>query len=242
MIQIIPAIDIIGGRCVRLTRGDYAQKKEYDASPVEMALRYADCGVRRIHMVDLDGAKQSAPANLAVLEEIRRQSAVEIEWGGGISDEGALRRCLDAGASQAIVGSVAALRPEWFEAWLRTYGPERIILGADVKQGRIAVNGWLEEVPLTIEDLLERFRPAGLTQCICTEISRDGMLQGPQTALYTHLQADWPHVDFTVSGGVRSMEDIRALDALGLRRVIAGKAIYEGLITLEELRQWSQNA
>ena len=242
MIQIIPAIDIIGGRCVRLTRGDYARMKTYDASPEEMALRYEDCGVSRIHMVDLDGAKQGTPANLRVLEGIRRRSGIEIEWGGGISSEDALHSCLDAGASQAIIGSVAALRPALFEAWLHAFGGDRIILGADLKEGKIAVKGWQEDVPVPIDALLGRFLPAGLSQCICTEISRDGMLQGPETDLYTRLQAAWPAVTFTVSGGIRSMDDIRALDRLGLHRVIAGKAIYEGFITLEEIRQWSQNA
>ncbi|MBP5397324.1 MAG: 1-(5-phosphoribosyl)-5-[(5-phosphoribosylamino)methylideneamino]imidazole-4-carboxamide isomerase [Bacteroidales bacterium] len=242
MIQIIPAIDLIGGRCVRLVKGDYAQTKVYDASPLDMALRYADCGVRRIHLVDLDGAKASEPRNLRILEEIASRVKIETEWGGGISSEQALSSVLDAGASCAIIGSVAALHPELFAAWLTRFGGEKMILGADVRDGKIAVKGWLEGTQQTIEELTDRFLPDGLKQVIVTDISRDGMLQGPSTALYTRLQAQYPGVDFTVSGGISSMEDIRELDALGLRKVIAGKAIYENRISMEELRVWSQNA
>lgn len=240
MIQIIPAIDLIGGRCVRLVKGDYGQQKTYDSSPLEMAMKYRDCGVQRIHMVDLDGAKASRPENLAVLEEIRSKVDIEVEWGGGIKDAEALGSVLDAGADYAIIGSVAALRPEMFEEWLRSPMGSRLILGADVKNGLVAVKGWLETVSYSAADLVERFAASGLRNAIVTEISRDGMLQGPATELYTRLQAQFPEVTFTVSGGISCMDDIRALDALGLRKVIAGKAIYENHITLEEIRQWSQ--
>jgi len=242
MIEIIPAIDLIDGRCVRLMRGDYARQKTYDASPLEMALRYRDCGVRRIHMVDLDGAKASKPMNLAVLEEIKSKTGIEVEWGGGIKDRSALDAVLGAGADHAIIGSVAALEPELFEEWLRSSEKGRLILGADVKDGRIAVKGWLETTSDGVSDLVERFRPAGLEEVIVTDIARDGMLQGPSTQLYLDLQAAFPDISFTVSGGISSMDDIRRLDALGLRKVIAGKAIYENRITLEEIRLWSQNA
>ncbi len=240
MIDIIPAIDLIGGRCVRLTKGDYAQTKVYDAHPLDMAMRYADCGVKRIHVVDLDGAKVSEPRNLKVLEELASKLSVEIEWGGGISSSEALARVLDAGADCAIIGSVAALKPALFKEWLQRYGASKMILGADVKEGFIAVKGWQEGTSLRIETLVEQFLPEGLSQVVCTDISRDGMLQGPSTRLYTDLQARYPAVDFTVSGGISSMDDIRSLNELGLRKVIAGKAIYEHKITMEELRAWSQ--
>lgn len=241
MIQIIPAIDLIDGRCVRLTRGDYGQKKVYDGSPADVARSYADCGVQRIHVVDLDGAKAGAPRNLRTLEAIAAAVSCEVEWGGGIADGEALRRVFDAGAARAIAGSVAALRPERFERWLADYGP-RMILGADLRDGRIAVKGWLESAPAGIDELAARFLPLGLRECIVTEISRDGMLAGPAIPLYVRLQAAFPQLDFTVSGGVSGMEDIRALDALGLRRVIVGKALYEHRITLKDIASWSQNA
>jgi phosphoribosylformimino-5-aminoimidazole carboxamide ribotide isomerase len=241
MIQIIPAIDIIEGRCVRLTKGDYATKKIYDASPADMAMAYCDCGVKRIHLVDLDGAKASSPRNLKTLENIAAKCGCELEWGGGIASEGDLRSVFSAGADKAIVGSVAALHPELFERWLLDFGGDYLILGADVRNGKVSVKGWLEETELTIEALVDRFCPFGLRETICTDISRDGMLQGPSDELYTRLQSAFPSVSFTVSGGISTMDDIRRLDALGLKKVIVGKAIYENRITLEEIRKWSQN-
>ena len=241
MIQIIPAIDLIEGRCVRLTRGDYGQKKVYDGAPAELARQYADAGVRRIHLVDLDGAKAGEPRNLKVLESIASAVDCELEWGGGIANTEALKSVFQAGATHAIAGSVAALKPQLFEEWLGLYGAA-MILGADVRDGRIAVKGWLEEVPFSIEDLVQRFLPLGLKECIVTDISRDGMLQGPSSALYQRLQSAFPELSFTVSGGISSMEDIRALDAMGLKKVIVGKAIYEERITLKDIALWSQNA
>ena len=226
MIHIIPAIDLIDGRCVRLTQGDYYQKKVYDGSPADVARSYADCGVQRIHLVDLDGAKAVS---------------CEIEWGGGLSDESSVQSAFDAGATHAIIGSTAALHPERFDAWLEQYGP-RMILGADIREERVAISGWQDSVALGIEDVVSRFLSAGLQECIVTEISRDGMLQGPATALYVRLQRIFPGIRFTVSGGVSSMSDIRALDALHLRSVIVGKALYENRITLKDIAAWSQNA
>ena len=250
MIRIVPAIDLIGGRCVRLTRGDYATKKVYDASPVETARRYADCGVQRIHLVDLDGAKASRPCNLAVLEQIAAAVSCELEWGGGIATTDDVERVFSAGATHAIVGSVAALQPERFEEWLSRWG-SRMILGADARQTegrwRVAVKGWQEEAPLSLDAILRRFagQPAknaagALREAIVTDIGRDGMLQGPTTGLYVQLQAAFPQVTFTVSGGVSSMDDIRALDAAGLQKAIVGKALYENRITLKDIALWSQ--
>ncbi len=240
-VEIIPAIDIIDGRCVRLSQGDYAQTKVYDASPVDMAKRYADCGVKRIHVVDLDGAKSSSPRNLKTLEKMAVGAGVEIEWGGGIKSEESLRALFDYGATYAIVGSVAAQNPTLFAEWLARYGGERMVLGADVRGGKVAVNGWQQEVELTIDDLVNEFMPMGLSQVICTDISRDGMLQGPSFELYTRLQEQYDAVDFTVSGGVSSMKDIEECDRLGLRKVIVGKAIYENRITLKDIERWLLN-
>ena len=241
MIELLPAIDIMDGRCVRLTKGDYAQKKVYDGSPVDMAMRYFDCGVKRVHLVDLDGARQACPANLKTLEAIADKVGCELEWGGGIKSEQALRDVFSAGATKAIVGSVAALKPEAFEQWLGIFG-DRMILGADVKDGMIAVNGWQETTPLSIEDLVRRFDAYGLDEVIVTDIGRDGMLQGPSDELYVKLQGEFPQNSFTVSGGISSMADIERLNGLGLRKVIIGKAIYEERITLKDIEKWSQNA
>ena len=240
-VEIIPAIDIIEGRCVRLSQGDYAKTKVYDASPVDMAKRYADCGVRRIHVVDLDGAKTSAPKNLKTLEKIAVGAGVEIEWGGGIKSEESLRAIFDYGANYAIIGSVAAQNQQLFAEWLARYGGDRMVLGADVREGRVAVNGWQQELELSIEELIDGFKPFGLQQVICTDISRDGMLEGPSFGLYTDLQGRYEDIDFTVSGGISAMKDIEECERLGLRKVIVGKAIYENRITLKDIELWLLN-
>lgn len=238
MIEIIPAIDIIDGRCVRLSQGDYAQQTTYEADPVDMVKRYADSGVKRVHVVDLDGAKAAFPANLGLLERMAGVNGVNIEWGGGLKSDEAVRAALDSGATYAIVGSIAATSPDLFAAWLEQFGAERMVLGADVRAGRVAISGWKEELDRSIDDLVKRFLPQGLTQTICTDISRDGMLQGPSFELYARLQSDYPTVDFTVSGGISSMADILRLDEMNLRKVIVGKAIYEGRIALKEIEQY----
>lgn len=227
---------------MRLSQGDYDRRKVYDASPVDMAKRYADCGVRRIHVVDLDGAKSSSPKNLRTLEQMAIGANVEIEWGGGIKSEESLRALFDYGATYAIVGSVAAREPQLFAEWLAAFGGGKMVLGADVRNGRVSVNGWLEDLALSIEELIDGFLPMGLSQVVCTDITRDGMLQGPSDELYVGLQQRYPTVDFTVSGGIGSMADIERLSAKGLRKVIVGKAIYENRITLNDIEQWLLNA
>ena len=238
MIELIPAIDIIGGRCVRLLQGDYERQTTYDAEPADMVKRFADCGVKRVHVVDLDGAKAAQPENLPTLEKMAGIDGVNIEWGGGLKTETAVRQVFDAGAAYAIVGSVAAKQPDLFTTWLNAFGAERMVLGADVREGKVSVSGWQEELNLGIEALIDTFQPHGLRQVICTDISRDGMLQGPSFDLYTQLQAAYPDIDFTVSGGISSMDDIRRLDSLNLRKVIIGKAIYEGRISLKEIETY----
>lgn len=241
-IEIIPAIDIIDGKCVRLSQGDYSRQTVYDASPLDMARRYADIGVRRLHVVDLDGAKASSPVNISVLERLSGVDGLEIEWGGGIKSELALADIFSAGASYAVVGSVAARQPELFAEWLEEFGPERMVLGADISNGRIATHGWLKTDDKSVDDLVDLFRPKGLSQAIVTEISRDGMLSGPDAPLYVGLQKKYPEVVFTVSGGIGSEHDIIDLDREGLRRVIVGKAIYENRIPLKFIQEWLQNA
>ena len=239
MINIIPAIDLIDGKCVRLTKGDYNQKKEYSASPLDMALRYQDVGIQRLHLVDLDGAKSSSPKNLHILEEIATRTSLDIEWGGGIKSDEALRDAFNAGANHLIIGSVAASQPERFAQWLDVYGGNRLILGADVSDGRVAINGWLEKSETTIEELIDRFRSHGLREVICTDITKDGMLQGPSFELYARLQDAYPEQDIIVSGGISSIDDIFKLDEMKLRHVIVGKAIYEGRIVLEDIEKFT---
>ena len=240
MIEIIPAIDIIDGRCTRLSQGDYATQKNYGGDPVEWARAYADCGVRRLHLVDLDGARSSSPQNLRTLERIAALGLLRLEWGGGIKDDAALASVRDAGADWTIVGSVAALHPEQMKAWLETWG-ERIILGADVRNGKVAVKGWMEDSMVKLETLIEDFLPFGLTQAIVTDIERDGMLQGPSFNLYQGLKVRFPALRIIVSGGVSALGDIRRADVLGLPGIIVGKALYEQRITLEQLRICLQN-
>ncbi len=241
MIEIIPAIDLIDGRCVRLTQGDYAIKKVYEQNPLDMAKRYADCGLRRLHVVDLDGAKAKEPCNLRVLEQLATHTSLDIEWGGGIKNEKALSMVLDAGADRVICGSVAVDNREMFARWLQCYGAQRVILGADVRDGKVATHGWLKESQVGVEELVEGFIPSGLTQLICTDISKDGMLQGPNFDLYVSLQKRYPTVDVTLSGGISSLPDVKRADELGIRAAIVGKAIYEGRITLKDLEKWSQS-
>lgn len=239
--ELIPAIDLIDGRCVRLTQGDYGQTKIYDAEPVDMARRYADCGVRRLHIVDLDGAKAKAPCNLSTLEKVVAATGLDVEWGGGIKDSVAMQQVVDAGASRVICGSVAVDNPELFAQWLQKYGASRVILGADIRDGRVATHGWLKDGGMGVEELVEKFLPYNLSQLICTDISRDGMLQGPNLPLYEQLQQRFPMVDVTLSGGVSSMEDLKRARECGVRAAIIGKAIYEGRITLKELERWLLN-
>ena len=239
---IIPAIDLIDGRCVRLTQGDYDQKKEYSADPLDMAKQYEDCGVSRLHIVDLDGAKAKQPCNLRTLEKIASGTSLDIEWGGGIKDSVSLRSALDAGAGRIICGSVAVDNRQEFLSWLSEFGSSKIILGADVRNGKVATHGWLKDSGLTLAELMDWYVPAGLTQMICTDISKDGMLQGPDFEFYVDLKRAFPTVDVTLSGGISCMADIEKAAQLELHSVIVGKAIYEGRIRLKEIESWLLNA
>ncbi|MCH5227083.1 MAG: 1-(5-phosphoribosyl)-5-[(5-phosphoribosylamino)methylideneamino]imidazole-4-carboxamide isomerase [Muribaculaceae bacterium] len=236
---IIPAIDIINGKTVRLTKGDYNLSTFYDADPVDMVKRYLDHGFNRIHSVDLDGAKASSPVNLKVLEKMASIDGAKIEWSGGIKTLQDACDARNAGASFLSVGSVAARQPELFKEMLKEYGPDFMILSADEKDGKIAVKGWTEETEFTVVQLVEKFLPSGLSQAIVTDISRDGTFSGIDVDFYRGLQDRFPEVDFTVSGGVGGIEDIERAQEAGLRRIIVGKAIYENRISLNALRQFN---
>jgi len=233
--EIIPAIDIIDGKCVRLTEGDYAQKKVYNENPLEVAKSFEDAGIKRLHLVDLDGAKAGKVTNWKVLESIANGTGLIIDFGGGIKKETDLNIVFDSGAALATIGSLAVKEPALFESWLKQYGENRFLLGADVKGENIAIGGWLETTNETIIDFIQKYISKGITQLFCTDISKDGKLEGPSLDLYKKIIQQFPELYFIASGGVSSMKDIDDLKAIGCSGVIVGKAIYEGRIKISEL-------
>jgi len=235
MIQIIPAIDILEGKCVRLEQGDYRIKKVYNADPLETALSFQDHGITRLHIVDLDGARSSHVINWGVLERLSSRTSLKIDFGGGIKTEEDLNIVFESGAAMATVGSIAIKDRELFKSWMFAYGPEKIILGADVKDGRIAISGWQEVTETKIVPFLNGYKEFGVKQVLCTDISKDGMLMGTSLDLYKMIREQVPFVDILASGGITSVADIEKLDSMGVYGAIIGKALYEGLITLNDL-------
>lgn len=235
--EIVPAIDIIDGKCVRLTQGDYQQKKVYNEDPLEVAKSFEDVGIRRLHLVDLDGAKASRIINQAVLERIASNTNLHIDFGGGLKSDEDVRIAFEAGAQQITGGTIAVKKPEVFLSWLEKYGAEKIILGADTKNGRIAVSGWQEESELELLSFLKDYHQKGIRYVICTDISKDGMLQGSAQELYRRILKELPDLQLIASGGVSSIADVAALRQIGCQGAIIGKAIYEGKISLAELRE-----
>ena len=233
-IELIPAIDIIGGRCVRLTKGDYEQKTEYGA-PIDMALEFQRIGFKRLHMVDLDGAKSKHIVNDEVLSEVTQKTNLTVDFGGGIKTSEDIEKAFNAGAKMVTIGSIAVTEPELFMGWLEKYGPERIILGADVRNGKISINGWKEDSAEELLPFLKKYVDAGVKNVLCTEISKDGTLSGPAINLYREIMNTYPHLHLIASGGVSSIDDIEALDKAGIPAVVFGKAIYEGKIDIEDL-------
>lgn len=236
MIEIIPAIDIIDGKCVRLTKGDYNTKKVYNEDPVEVAKMFESYGITRLHTVDLDGAKSQHIVNYKTIEKIADHTSLVIDFGGGIKSDEDLDIAFQSGASMVTIGSVAVKNPELFESWLNKYGDNKIILGADVKNGLISINGWKEEGNDELIPFLRNYISKGVDNVLCTDISKDGMLQGPAIELYQKIMALFPELHLIASGGVSCIEDIAALDEAGIPAVVFGKAIYEGKIKMEELR------
>ena len=232
---IIPAIDIIDGKCVRLTQGDYEQKKVYNEDPLEVAKQFADAGVTRLHLVDLDGAKAKHIVNYKVLERIATRTDLHIDFGGGLKQDEDLRIAFESGAAQITGGTVAVKNPERFLAWLQRFGAERIILGADVKNGKIAVSGWQEESQEELLPFLERYLAAGVRYVICTDVSKDGLLQGSALGLYAEIRERFPDLQLIASGGVTEMEEIERLQDIGCFGAIIGKAIYEDRLSLKDL-------
>ena len=238
--ELIPAIDIIDGRCVRLTKGDYEQKTEY-GDPVLMAQEFERIGYRRLHVVDLDGAKSRHIVNSDVLRRITTATKLVVDFGGGIKTDDDIETAFSCGAAMVTVGSVAVTQPELFRRWLTQYGPDRMILGADVRNGHISINGWKEDSPLQLLPFLKSYVDMGVRNVLCTDIAKDGTLAGPATELYRQVMEAYPTLHLIASGGVSSMADIQQLSAAGIPAVVFGKAIYEGKINLKELWDW-QNA
>jgi phosphoribosylformimino-5-aminoimidazole carboxamide ribotide isomerase len=237
MIELIPAIDIIDGQCVRLTKGDYDQKSVYGA-PLDMALEFERIGFKRLHMVDLDGAKSRHIVNDAVLQVVTTKTQLSIDFGGGIKSDEDIEKAFAAGASMVTIGSIAVTQPDLFMGWLKKYGTERIILGADVRHGKISINGWKEDSTEDLLPFLQKYVEAGVRNVLCTEISKDGTLAGPAIDLYKKVIETYPQLHLIASGGVSSIDDIKALEAAGIPAVVFGKAIYEGKIDLKDLWDW----
>ena len=237
MIELIPAIDIIDGNLVRLQQGNYGVKTEYSHDPLEVAKQLQDIGIRRLHVVDLDGAKGGHIVNQKTLERLATNTDLVIDFGGGVKSDEDVRIAFESGAQMITGGSIAVQRPQMFLAWLEQYGAERIILGADIKDGKIAITGWLEESDAKWQAFLSSYVSRGVRHVISTDISRDGMMTGPAVELYRDMMADFPELHVTASGGVSCMNDVLQLESAGVPDVIVGKAIYEGRITFREIEE-----
>lgn len=232
---IIPAIDIIDGKAVRLTKGDYRQKKIYNDDPLEVAKMFEGAGVQRLHLVDLDGAKQKKIVNQKVLERIASNTDLIIDFGGGVQSDADIKLAFDSGATQVTGGSIAVKNPGLFEDWLNKYGADKIILGADVLNGKIAISGWQEDSSWELDAFLQKYIARSIKYVISTDVSKDGVLEGPAIDLYQEMSANFPDLEIIASGGVSSMDDIHELDKLSLHGVIVGKAIYENRISMKEI-------
>lgn len=237
--QIIPAIDIIEGKCVRLTQGDYLQKKIYNEDPLEVAKAYEGAGLKRLHLVDLDGAKAGQVVHWKVLEKITHHTKLTIDFGGGIKTTSTLEAVLNAGATYATIGSIAVKNELLFQEWIDQFGAAIFLLGADVVNEKIAIGGWLEKTNLSVFDFIQSYRTKGIQQIFCTDIQKDGKLEGPSLTLYQKIIKQFPTLQLIASGGVSSLEDLQVLEKVGCSAAIIGKAIYENKITLSALAQYN---
>lgn len=233
--DIIPAIDIIEGKCVRLTHGDFNQKKIYNENPVEVAKQFEEYGIKRLHLVDLDGAKSGKIVNAKTLESVCTKTKLVVDFGGGLNSSEDLETAFNAGAQIVTGGSIAVKNRNLFESWLNEFGSDKIILGADVKNEKIAIKGWQEESELSINEFIKSYQSNGIKKVICTDVSKDGAMIGPSFDLYKQLLEQFPDQEFIASGGVTTIEDVKELIAMNMHGAIIGKAIYEGTMTLKEL-------
>lgn len=240
--EIIPAIDIINGKCVRLTQGDYAQQTIYNENPLEVAKAFEGAGLHRLHLVDLDGAKAGQVINWKVLEKLATQTGMVIDFGGGIKTETDLKTVYDSGAAMATIGSLAVKSPDLFASWIQAYGPEKFMLGADVRGEAITIGGWLEATNISIYDFIRQYQALGIRQLFCTDVSKDGKLEGPSLELYQSILATFPGLHFIASGGVSTLADLEALAVLGCKGAIVGKAIYENRISVKALAEMNSGS
>lgn len=236
--DIIPAIDIIDGKCVRLTKGDFSKKTVYHGNPLEVALQFQDAGISRLHLVDLDGARTRKVVNLNVLENLAAHTELTIDFGGGVQSTPDMQRVLDAGASQVTAGSIAVKNPLLMEEWLVRFGPDKVILGADVIDEHLAISGWQENTGLDLWEFLKNYRKKGVQYVICTDVNKDGLLQGPSTSLYNKIVQQFPGFFVIASGGVTTVGDLQQLESCGVHGAIIGKALYEQKISLDQLTPW----
>lgn len=239
MLTVIPAIDLIDGKCVRLTQGDYAQKTSYHDHPLEVAKKYEAHGIKRLHLVDLDGAKAKKIINHKVLEEICSKTSLSVDFGGGLQSEEDLKIAFECGASQITGGSIAVKNEAMFSQWLQNYGGNKIILGTDTKDKMIAVHGWQETSEISLFDILNKYLPLGIKYTISTDVAKDGLLQGPSFELYKEMQEKYPKLNIIASGGVAQFEDLEKLNEMNIYGVVVGKAIYENRITLKQLETFN---
>ncbi len=239
--EIIPAIDIIDGNCVRLTHGDYSQKTIYNKNPFEVARQFEDAGFTRLHLVDLDGAKAGAVKNWKVLETIAGKTSLVVDFGGGIKIEKDVQIVFDSGAMLATIGSMAVKEETIFTSWLEKFGAQKFLLGADVKDEKITITGWTEQTDIWVYDFIQKYVEKGITQIFCTDVSKDGALLGPSIELYKNIIEKFPQLHFIASGGVSSIDDVYELSDIGCSGVIIGKAIYEGRIKLNQLKKFNTN-
>lgn len=240
MIEIIPAMDLIGGKCVRLTQGDFASEKVYSEDPLEVAKRFEAAGLRRLHVVDLDGARTGSPANLHVLKHVASGTSLSIDYGGGLKSESDAKAAFDAGATMINVGSLAAREPASFAVWLEKFGPEQVILGADARDEKISIDGWMTDTGIPVIEFLSEKAKVGVVDAYVTDVASDGTMAGPAIALYRRIISEVPQIRLIASGGVRSVSDIEELESLGCAGVIIGKALYEQNIRLEELANYAR--
>ena len=238
---IIPAIDIIQGKCVRLTKGDYAQKIVYNDNPVEVAKQFEEAGIKRLHIVDLDGAKAGSIVNLKVLENVAAATDLVIDFGGGVKTIQDVSNIFNAGAAMVTIGSLAVKQPALLEEWLMEFGKDQFLIGADVLDGKIKISGWLEDGGILIFDFIGKMLSLGVTNIFCTDIAKDGVMEGPSVDLYKNILEQHPEINLIASGGVSKIDDILVLDALGCTGAIVGKAIYEGKVPLNPLKDLSES-
>ena len=241
MIEIIPAIDVMNGKCVRLSQGDFSKIKTYSEDPLEVAKRYEDCGVKRVHLIDLQGAKSNSPVIFDILQAIAGKTNLLVEFGGGIKTRNSLRDALENGADRVICGSIAATEPNVFTYWLDCFGSDKIVLGADIKENKIAIKGWKESTDKTADELIRLYLQEGLKYAVITDITKDGMLAGPSLKMYRELEGKYPRLNVIASGGISSMQDIEDLNDINVPAAIVGKAIYEGHITLDQIREFNKS-